>query len=303
MSEVEVVDVDVEQATADEGAEKATVSQQAAELAKGTPEWLAALPVHYEAKDEKGETILRQLRGDKNLAKYKSLEDAAKGFLEAQRRISQGVDKIPGSDATPEEQRAFWTKIGVPETVDGYADVTVPEADGFSVDEDLFAAVKKAALKNGITPSQLQEFTNIYAELTIGARERLVNQFREAHGELHDEWGFSYPMNMKAAQRFFMNTSPIGGSEVAELLKASGLDEHPSMIRYFYNLSKKMGEDSHGAGIGGEVLGRMDQKAAKDKIDSIRRDKAHPAMDPRNRDHTKALEDLHKLYKVAYPEK
>src|SRR3990172_11892156 len=80
-------------------------------------DWRAALPA--------------DLQADKSLEQFKGKDWAevgptlAKGYVETKKMVG-GSLKVPKEDATPEEQAAFYTALGRPETPDKY-ETKVPE--------------------------------------------------------------------------------------------------------------------------------------------------------------------------------
>src|SRR5262245_41674452 len=245
-------------AMAEEAIEASVSQEQAAAAQNGTPEWLQGLPEHYEVKDPKSEGVIkRPLRADKTLARYKTVDEAAKALIEANRTIGQGLNKIPGAEATAEEKRAFWDKLGVPEDVEGYSDVKVPEVDGLVADDEMLSAAKRLALKNGVLPEQLQDFVNLYAEMTVGAKQKMVNGWIADQEGLQEEWGIQFKANSAKAQRAFTR---FFDKETGEIIQAFGLDYYPGFLKGFHRIATQLQE--HGL-IEGGALASMDTSSAK----------------------------------------
>ena len=70
--------------------------------------------------------------------KFSTINSLAKGYVELEKAYG-GTVKLLGDESTPEEKSSFYTKLGRPDTSDGY---TRPElAEGKSYDEDLIEDV------------------------------------------------------------------------------------------------------------------------------------------------------------------
>jgi len=104
-----------------------------------------------------------RLKPTKEFDNIHNVFDMAKMTVNASRKISahgeelkkatEGMIKIPGEGATPEEVVAYRQAQGVPETADGY-ELAIPEKDkeGYEV---IANEVKAAAHEAGISPSKL----------------------------------------------------------------------------------------------------------------------------------------------------
>lgn len=141
------------------------------------------------------------------LAKFggKSVHDLAKSYGELQQLMGKrqdGLVKLPGEGATPEEIAAYRKAVGVPESPDGYA-LELPE--GMELREDVLANLRGKAHELGITPAQLSALVQFQAETeqTELARwqaehEDATNKARE---DLRREWGPRFETKLHDAKR------------------------------------------------------------------------------------------------------
>jgi len=72
---------------------------------------------------------------------------------EALKKATEGMIRIPGEGATPEDIMAYRKAQGVPDKPEGY-ELTIPEGEGFDV---IANEVKAAAHEAGIAPSKLSK--------------------------------------------------------------------------------------------------------------------------------------------------
>jgi hypothetical protein len=200
------------------------------------PEWLTQFQFSKERE---------ALKGDKTLARYKSAEDALAALPEQMKAIGElrGA-KFPGEDAKPEERRAFWTKLGVPETVDGYKDVKIPAVEGVHLSE---AGVKtffeQVGLKEGYTPRQAQAAVNFLAEYQAQQRRDLVAGWINEQEALRQEWGMNFDREITLAKRgmqYALEHSKAGDG-LREALTA--IEEHPGLIRLAAWIGRNLAED------------------------------------------------------------
>tara|TARA_R100001440_G_C2477036_1_gene112701 strand:+ start:346 stop:702 length:357 start_codon:yes stop_codon:yes gene_type:complete len=70
----------------------------------------------FNFRDHIDETI----RDDPSLSTYKDINGMAKSLINAQKMVGADKVAIPGKYTTPEEMDSFYSKIGRPETADGY---------------------------------------------------------------------------------------------------------------------------------------------------------------------------------------
>ncbi len=120
-------------ADAGDGEQKADAEADAAWLEQFSADGDATNPSHRDYLKSKG---------------FKSLDDVAKSYREAEKALRTGGRiAVPGEGASDEERATYHKAIGVPDSVDGYA-FTAP--DGVQLDETLTKTLASSALKNGV---------------------------------------------------------------------------------------------------------------------------------------------------------
>ena len=162
---------------------------------------------------------------------------------EAIKKATEGMVKIPGEGATPEEIAAYRKAHGVPETPDGYA-LTIPENDkeGF---EAIAKEVKAAAHETGIAPSKLASVWDkvvpaIVAQAEIPVKKDMellaadIQALKDAKKEKYD--AFIADTNKVAAHFDVKGESgaqdnPIG-SNFMKLMDTMGIKDTP-VVREF----------------------------------------------------------------------
>jgi hypothetical protein len=160
------------------------------------------------------------LQADKSLEQFKGKDwtevgpTLAKGYVETKKMVG-GSLKIPKEDATPEEQAAFYTALGRPETPDKYA-VTVPEfpedvpnpltgKGPITLDPVVFKDFLGRAHEIGLSPKQAQGVMDWYGQYILNTADKFTEaaaQHRKvAEVTLKKEWGASYQRNVNLAKQ------------------------------------------------------------------------------------------------------
>lgn len=218
----------------------------------------------------------------------------AKGYVNAQGLIGDAIHKPkPGSDGKikPEDQRAFWTKIGVPETIEGYKDVKLPSVEGLgAMDPKMVDAAKPEFLKLGYNAEQLQGALNIYAKVTAQQRKALADQWLGEQAALEEKWGaLNFDANVEAAKRVLNRFFP---KNFLTLLGQSQLDMHSGMMEGLYEISKLLSE---GRFIEGSEPTVEDNKRLEDQIKELRDKRSKMNMGQQGyKEISQQIDDLYK---------
>ncbi len=200
------------------------------------------------------------------------LEDPEAGIREligAQKLI--GADKIAllNENSTPEEQNAFFTKLGRPAKVEDYdlSGVSVPE--GLPLDADFQSSMVEKMHARGASQEMVAGILNDYYESVGGQFQAMqvdTAQAREAsEKELRNEGGKSYDANVDLANRALV--AGAGGDEaILQLKMADGgtLGANPDVIRVFAALGGKMNEHGLvGAKSSTSIMSRPEAEAKR----------------------------------------
>jgi len=184
-----------------------------------------------------------EIRADKSLENINDIESLAKSYVHAQKLV--GTDKIPvpNKHATEEDWNAVYSKLGRPETADGYK-FNLPEDQ--KVDENGLKVFADHAHKLGLLPNQAEGMVKFYNEMQ-------ANQLKEqdstalagrqkAMDELQSEWGQAYKQKVDQANNVVASVFPPGFMST-NLADGTKLGDHPAVIKAFADLASKMGED------------------------------------------------------------
>ena len=179
---------------------------------------------------------------------------------------------IPDEKATDEQKAAFYTKIGRPETMDGYK-ITKPAdlPEGLPYDPALEGAFKKFAFDNGLSAAQAEKFYSWYFGLAKNgydaAQQKETAARAESESKLKTDWGAKFDGNKEIAVRAFKTF----GKDAVDLLETAKvgnvkLGDHPAFLKVFYEIGLKTMDDK--ATGGNESGGSIEdsEKTAADKM-------------------------------------
>lgn len=248
------------------------------------------------------EVLPEDLRAEKSLHNFKTLEDATRAFVSAQKLI--GRDKIVVPDpktASAEDYQAVFKKLGLPESPKDYA-VKLEEDSG--LDPAFIEKVKDTAHKAGVLPKQLEAVLQWYSKENKAAMAAHQEQQRAAHLEEHQklrrEWGEAFDSKLQAARLALKDGAT---PEDMKYLESKGLLTDARLIRIFAKLGDVLHEGTLKGGNGSAAAGVLTPDVAQAEATRIMTDMNHPYNNPTHSGHRQAQLEVERLMRMAYPEK
>lgn len=219
------------------------------------PDWLAQMPL---------EGDYAPLKLDKTLHRYKGVPDVLKAVVEQHKALSVGGVKIPTAESKPEEVRAFWTKLGVPENAEGYKDIRAPEIAGMTLSgPGIKGFIDNVALKEGFTPKQVQAAVNWLGEFQGQQRDALIGGWIDGQETLRAEWGANFDRQVTIAKRGLAHALKASGAgdEVIGILTTSGIHQHPGFVKLAAWMGRNLMEEGlvPGSPDGGHTSAQLDE--------------------------------------------
>lgn len=249
------------------------------------------------------------LKGVKDLEKYKDLPSMARTLVHQQKMI--GADKLPllGKDAKPEDWEKWdgWNRLGRPDSPDKYDLSKVPplkEGIPYSYEgEKKFLPVLH---KLGLTQTQvngvLSEYRkNVSSEYDgIGkANETQVSQAREA---IHKEYGAALRDKMAKAENYAYQV--LGDNEKTEaFLRANQYNSE--VIKLLVSAAEATREDRSVNGKSSGLVGALSPSEAKAEIGEMMqaaKDPKHPLNNKFDPAHAQTQARWQKLHEWANPQ-
>lgn len=239
--------------------------------------------------------IPEDLKQEKFWESVPDMPTLVKNYANAQKFIGSSV-RVPGEDATPEQVGAFYKKLGRPDDPKGYQIADVQGAD--KLPADVIEWFKQVAFDEGVPQKAfaniLSKYGNLYAgmqgvnadQLAIGAKQT------EEILKRGDQWGANYDRNMALARRA---VAKLGSEETLDKIERLGLGNDIPFMTLFYQVGRQMAE--HGI-IPGDVPGVLGVDAAKSRIRELQGKPEY--MDPHKPGHKELIQEVQKLYQVAF---
>jgi len=146
----------------------------------------------------------------KQLSRYGSPKESAKALVEAQKKISEGIKKPLGKDATP-EQIAEWRKEnGIPDAPNGY-DLKIDGVDIGESDKPLIDVFLERMHAKNASPELVKEAVKAYYDVQKQAWDAISVQDAankdNKENLLREEWGTEYAANVSRINNWLDGTS------------------------------------------------------------------------------------------------
>jgi len=273
---------------APENSATATADSAQAQPAAQPTDWRATLP--------------EDLRAEKSLESYKDVAALAKAFVETKKLVGKKTDgmvRIPGEAATPEERAAFHKALGVPDTPDGYKFDVAEEFKPLLTDEAL-NRYRPIFHKLGIPPQTAQQLAQFYAEDQAQQRVATQQALKAEQDKLRESLGeATWDRNLAHAEAGVDYVAAKLGEEKGEQLKAlldsTLLGDHPLLIEAFTLIGRELAESGavQVEGVAGNML-----DTAKEYIVAALQP-GHPAMNPDHPEHAAALAKRREYYQLV----
>jgi hypothetical protein len=252
------------------------------------------------------------LQNDPTLNNYKNIEEMARGFVETKRMVGDRV-KIPDENTPPEEAAKFFTRLGRPETPDGYefTSITKPEPTGDIVlDQE---ATNTYTYLKSIQDKNLEVFKPIFHELNISkvAADKLQQKYMEIVSEndkiavlnynkdkeqklevLKTRWGDDFETNKTKAINTFMS---FADPALQITVENEGWGNNPDFVELFHKIGLATSEDKMRS-PGTAVFTSLDDKIKAIDVEIFNMEESNPLYRDKS-----ALREA--LYKERYPER
>ena len=239
------------------------------------------------------ESLPEELKNEPTVQKYKTVEEAAKGLVNAVKMIGRDKVVVPKPDADPSEWESFFDAVGRPKTPDEYK-VELENADG-----DFLKSFKDAAHRSGLNQQQVDGLLSFWNQATERAVEKMQTsrqaEITEGVEALKKDWGTAFDREVAVAKRAVRS---LCDEEQMELLN-EGLGNDPRIVKLFNRLGKMMGEDTLKALPDSTTV----VESAKAEITRLKGDasfiqKLNDKMSP---GHREAVEQFRILHERAFP--
>lgn len=284
MSEIE------NNAISNEATATEVVNETSAPTEEATTNTEATENVEVQAAESNSNDFLsglgEELSGVKALQNFKSAEDLAKSYLNANQLLGKRM-----ADLSAEDAAHLASLQGKPASADEY---TLPE----ELNAEALSWYKDAALKAGLTQDQAKAVADEYIMLERSKAESLEVEDKlrseEWVGELKTEFGSAFDKQVEVAKR---GVKEFGGDEVADILNRTGLGDNPAIVKMFAKIGRELLEDTVVHADKSNAFGITPDEARK-QISALRSNKDFndAYFNQRNPGHKAAVAQLKELY-------
>ncbi len=226
---------------------------------------------------------------------FKNADDILKSYTNLESMMGKKFDEL-----TNEELKGVYTKLGAPETPEGYEfeAAQLPEGiqdnmtDWFSAKAHELGIPKEAAqqLRNEFITKQTEE----YGQITLNSQTKATDDL----AELKQEFGSAFDERVTLASTAL---NEFGGEEVKKVINQYGLNNNPALVKMFAELGKltsegKMATDKNATPVQfgitpAEASAKIAEKFADKEFMNRWKSQAHPQ-------HSDAVREIEQLYKL-----
>jgi len=240
--------------------------------------------------------IPAEYKEEKALQNFQDMKGFVKSYLHSQKLV--GADKIPvpNKHATDEDWNEVYTRLGKPESPDGYK-FNLPK-DNNKLDDNSLKAFSEQAHKLGLLPHQADGIIKYYNELAnaaeVDTNSKAETSRLQAEEALRKEFGPAYNNKLNAAKNLASATLGSDFLSNTVLKDGSKLGDNPTVVKAFADLAGKLSEDTI---VKGDSPSYMTVKEIDQQLDKIRQpgsaywDKTHP-------NHNAAVQEAYKLQEL-----
>ena len=240
-------------------------------------------------------TLSEDLRNEPSLQSFDSVDNLAKSYVHARRMIGADPNDVlhMPKEGDSEGWGQVYNRLGRPEAPEGY---NFDMGDGEGSDD--LMDFKRVAHELGLSNSQAKMVVGIYNKVGEAEAHSEDEEFEKMNvdytQQIQSEWGDSYTRNAELARRAFSN---FASEEAVEVLKETGLSNHPEILKTFARIGQVMAESDVLPGTRGQI-GAPSVANAEDQISQRMQDQDFKLayMDEANPGHESAVREMTRLF-------
>jgi len=247
-----------------------------------------------------GDWIPEDLRSNKTLSKFKTAGDLAQSYVNLERRLGSSVE-IPGEQATPEQKSAFYQRLGVPETVEGYEAPAAPE--GVELDTEYFGAFRTKAHELNLTKFQAKGLADWVVAREIAKHSEFSADSEKARKasmeKLRNGWGAAADQNVGLIQRL---VDEYGDEETIADLDQTGAGNRAGILRMLAKIARTQVDADVMAAADIGTSQKSAQQDLENTLSAARADRKHVYRNENHPGHKAEVARVRRLYEIAYPD-
>jgi hypothetical protein len=247
--------------------------------------------------------LSEDIRTNPHLETFKTPNDLAKSWINAQRLIGKEKLPVPTDKDGKEIWDTVYARLGRPDDPKGYKLPELQKPEGFpEFDAKEMEGLLSKAHELGLNNKQMGELYKTFMEGEIAR----YGQIKEGQGQskldaetnLRKEWGRAYEEKILKAKAVL---NQHADDDIRTMVEG-GLGNDPRFIKFLSNIAGKLSED----GIGGKAQGfAMSPEEAMSEIARIKGEAMtnpkHPYINKEHPEHDMMVEKMNKLFHFANP--
>lgn len=240
------------------------------------------------------DTLPEGLRDNENITKFSGVDGLAKSYVNAVGMIGKDKIVIPTGEFDP--GNAEWgealSKLGRPDSAEGYDMSSVEVPEGMEVNEDMRSAFTAHAHSLGLNQAQVNGMAQWYWQQASASRDAMNGAVEtdtaDAERELRSEWGEAYDRKIAEVGRV---VSEFGDEETLAYFNEAGLGRDPTILKFFSGIADRLLEKTDLDGKGGPA--GQTPAEIKEEIAKIQGSDAYTnAQNPEHASAVKKMTDL-----------
>jgi hypothetical protein len=280
----------------DSGAPSPPPSPSLTDPPSNTPDTPSEPPSDVIGKGTWFEGIDKTLYDDPSLIPFKDGDgninplNIIKSYVHTKKSFGSDKITIPSENSSAEEWKEVYTKLGLPEHVDGYLS-DVETQKGSAAEK-----FKEVAYNLGVLPKQAESILEWFNEFSDGQAQVSDDSYQleieDGFNQLAKEYGASYEQQLRHAKTAF---NELADDTFRDFVEQNALHEHPQMIRFFIKLAGQMKEDTF---VGNTVPGTgiPTPEQAREQINEYMSDAKGPYWNSQHMQHADVVKKVQKLY-------
>jgi len=237
------------------------------------------------------------MQNNEQLNRFKDVGSLAKSYLDMERFVSS-TGRVPKEDGDAESWNSYYKHWGRPEKAE-YKLPDLPKE--YQLDDEFKGNIMKMAHDLGLNQKQFNQMIGWGLQQSQGIFETQQRTRNEELGNLKSEWGYRYETNRDRAHKTVaMLVNYQRDHPFVKWLESTGNDDNPVVLRFFHELSNRLGEDN----FVDEQTKResTDRDNAQKRINEIMSDRSGPYFNERDPRHRDTVAEMQRLYEAVYPE-
>lgn len=230
---------------------------------------------------------------------FKSVDDVLKSYSNLEGMMGKKFDEL-----TNEELKGVYTKLGAPESPDGYEfeEVQLPEGIEDNMTEWFSAKAHELGLSKGAAQKLRSEFIAKQSEelgmASLAAQTRATDEL----AQLKREFGSAFDERASLAATAL---NEFGGDDVKEVINQYGLNNNPALVKMFAEIGKLTSEGNMSSDKSatpskfGVTPAEASAKIAEKFADKAFMERFRSQTHPQHNDAVRELETLYKLKNSA----